>query len=99
MFDSVWVNCPICKKINEFQTKSGECILNNYSLKNCPKIVLEDINRHSPYHCECGAIYEINIKYRKTRLLNWDKLQLKLNKMNREIKFRAYNGERMDYNN
>jgi len=36
MHDSVWVKCPKCKTKNEFQSKSGDCFLRNYSLKKCP---------------------------------------------------------------
>lgn len=69
MYDSVYVKCPKCGIENEFQTKSGECLLNNYSLKNCPDNVLKDINRHSPIHCNCGADYKVNIKKRKVVLI------------------------------
>lgn len=31
MFDSVYIPCPHCGKNNEFQTKSGDCSLDNYS--------------------------------------------------------------------
>lgn len=69
MYDSVWVKCPRCKKENEFQTKSGECILENYTLENCPEDVLMNVNRHSPYNCDCGACYEVDINRRKALLI------------------------------
>ena len=69
MFDSVWVKCPKCKTKNEFQTKSGDCFLKSYTLKNCPDDALADVNRHSPCYCECGAIYKVNIKKRKAVLV------------------------------
>jgi len=62
LFDTVWVKCPTCGEENGFQSKSGECILGNYSLDNCPYDVLFDINRHAPIECECGTQYEIDIK-------------------------------------
>lgn len=65
VYDSVWVNCPKCGTENEFQTKSGDCLLENYNLENCPDDVLADVNRHSPCKCECGTLYEVNIKERK----------------------------------
>ena len=68
MYDSVWVKCPKCKTENEFQTKSGKCLLDNYTLENCPGDVLEDINRHSPHLCKCGTSYEVDIKERKSIL-------------------------------
>ena len=68
MYDSVWVKCPKCETENEFQTKSGECFLENYTLENCPDDALANVNRHSPCHCDCGAFYEVDIKERKSRL-------------------------------
>ena len=65
MFDSVYIERPKCKKKNEFQSKSGECNLENYTLKNCPDDVLVNVNRHAPCHCECGTLYEVDIKKRK----------------------------------
>lgn len=34
MFDSLRVPCPKCGKELEYQSKSGECSLNNYTEKN-----------------------------------------------------------------
>lgn len=64
MFDSVWARCPNCGEENEFQSKSGECILGNYDLEDCPADVLADVNRHSPVKCDCGCEYEIDIMNR-----------------------------------
>lgn len=61
MYDSVWVQCPNCKTENEFQSKSGDCYLENYTLDNCPNDVLQNINRHAPIICECGTKYSVNI--------------------------------------
>lgn len=62
VFDSVWVECPKCKHENEFQSKSGACILANYTLEQCPPDVLLNINRHSPKKCEeCKTLYEVDI--------------------------------------
>lgn len=65
MFDSVIVNCAGCGAENEFQSKSGDCVLAVYKLHECPDDVLQDVNRHSPYRCECGAYIQVNIKERK----------------------------------
>lgn len=70
MFDSVWVECPKCKTENEFQSKSGDCILANYDLKNCPPDVLINVNRHSPVKCECGVQYEVDINTKKPKITN-----------------------------
>lgn len=69
MFDTVSVKCPSCKKKHEFQSKSGECFLGYYKLKNCPDDVLLDVNRHSPVTCKCGTLFEVNINKRKTKII------------------------------
>ena len=66
MFDSVWVRCPKCETENEFQTKSGNCFLEEYTLENCPDDVLSDINRHAPIECYyCGTSFRVDIQPRK----------------------------------
>lgn len=65
MFDTVWVKCPNCEKENGFQSKSGECILADYNLDNCPADVLVNVNRHSPIRCSCGCEYEVDINTKK----------------------------------
>lgn len=54
MFDSVWVDCPRCGGKMEFQSKEGECYLNNYSLDDAPIEVLRDIVNDPSYHEKCG---------------------------------------------
>lgn len=65
MYDSVMVNCPQCGKEHEFQSKSGECLLDVYTLKNCPDDVIANVNRHSPCKCDCGIEFEVDIENRK----------------------------------
>lgn len=69
MFDTVLVKCPSCFKKHDFQSKSGDCILGYFNLKNCPDSVLLDVNRHSPVTCKCGALFEVNINKRKTEII------------------------------
>lgn len=64
-YDTVWVKCPKCGIENSFQSKSGECLLDDYDLENCPDDVMANVNRHSPCHCECGTTYEVDIVNRK----------------------------------
>ena len=55
LYDSVMVKCPKCgEEKNEFQSKSGECLLDVYTLENCPNDVMVNVNRHSPCKCNCG---------------------------------------------
>jgi hypothetical protein len=65
MFDSVWAKCPSCGQEHEFQSKSGDCILGNYTFENAPDDVMINVNRHSPVDCDCGTLFEIDIENRK----------------------------------
>lgn len=64
MFDSVWIKCPKCGEENEFQSKSGDCCLDNYTIENCPDDVLQNVNRHAPIKCDCGCKYQVDISKR-----------------------------------
>ena len=66
MFDSVYVSCPKCGKEKEFQSKSGDCLMYVYDLKDCPDDTLLNVNRHSPYTCKCGTVFEVDINNRKS---------------------------------
>ena len=61
MFYTVMVPCPSCGKRTEFQSKGGDCDLNEYELEDAPADVLSDINRHSPYTCSCGTVFAVNV--------------------------------------
>lgn len=66
MYDIVLVPCPNCGKEEEFQSKSGECLLLGYKLSECPADVLRDVNRHSPYECEeCGTKFAVGIEEKR----------------------------------
>lgn len=65
MYDSVMVKCPKCGEEHEFQSKSGECLLDVYTLENCPDDVIANVNRHSPYKCYCGTLFQVDIATRK----------------------------------
>jgi len=43
MYDSVIVYCPNCATANEFQSKAGDCLLNEYSLSDAPPEILLDL--------------------------------------------------------
>ena len=64
MFDSVMLRCPKCGEEHEAQTKSGSCILALYDFpgdgpRPAPDDVMQDVNRHGPFHCECGTVFEV----------------------------------------
>ena len=69
LYDSVMVKCPNCGTENEFQSKSGDCLLEDYTLENCPDDVLENVNRHAPIDCiVCDILYSINRSSRSIRI-------------------------------
>jgi len=60
-YDTVEVPCPECGKIEYFQSKSGERMMENYTLQNVPDDVLVDVNRHAPYKCrDCQTLFLVN---------------------------------------
>ena len=62
-YDTIFGNCPKCGKEICAQSKSGECILNEYFLNKVSINVSNDVYRHAPFICECGMklVFERNI--------------------------------------
>lgn len=60
VYDTVMVPCPVCGKKFGAQSKSGDCSLAEYELKDAPQDVLQDINRHAPFYCGCGTVFEVD---------------------------------------
>jgi hypothetical protein len=72
MYDTVICECPNCRSQEEFQSKSGDCILQTFDLKDCPDDILQDVNRHAPCNCTgCGIILQVNIKNREVEVPVW----------------------------
>lgn len=62
MYDTVMVPCPTCGVQAEFQSKSGNCKLETYTLEDAPDDVLLDVNRHAPLRCRaCGAQFAVAV--------------------------------------
>lgn len=70
MFDTVLVSCPKCGKEHDFQTKGGECLLEIYTLEDCPDDAMEDVNRHSPHNCNCGTMFQVDMPTRKAIIIS-----------------------------
>lgn len=66
MYDTVIVPCPECGENEYFQSKSGDCELSLFDLKDCPDDILSDVNRHSPYYCDCKTVFEVDLDTRKS---------------------------------
>jgi hypothetical protein len=62
LYDTIIVNCPDCNEEHFSQSKSGDCLLRTFNLKDCPDGVFGDINRHSPYECDCGTVFKVNME-------------------------------------
>ena len=69
LFDTVYISCPNCGETHSFQSKSGECVLGEYTLENCPDDVIFNINRHSPACCDCGCVFDVDINKREVNIL------------------------------
>lgn len=67
MYDTVLVPCPNCGQEHEFQSKSGDRILHTVKLDKCPESILADVNRHSPYTCDCGCVFDVDLITRKSK--------------------------------
>ncbi len=64
MFDRIWIECPECKEMVEFQSKAGGCALDDYYIRGgqptaIPRAILDDIMLDS-HQCEkCGHIVRL----------------------------------------
>ena len=60
MFDSVMVPCPSCLKREEFQSKSGPCLLQQHDLEYCPQEILDGLECSSAAVCDnCGTRFRV----------------------------------------
>lgn len=68
-YDTVIVKCPQCGEPESFQSKSGLCCFDAYSLDECPADILLDVSRHAPYSCyKCGTKFWVEYEtYRPDR--------------------------------
>ncbi len=60
MFDSLFMDCPACgaERALEFQSKSGPCQLEEYTIENVPAEVLMGLHRDIEGKCpNCGKSF------------------------------------------
>ncbi len=85
-FDTIIIPCPRCGEEYDAQSKSGECVLEDYALSDAPDDVMADANRHAPFVCvKCHTVFNVDIKNRQTKQLPmteeearkqmWDRLE------------------------
>lgn len=61
MYDELWISCPKCGRMVDFQSKGGECSLNQYTVFDVPSDVAGHINGESQW-CECGAELTLQVQ-------------------------------------
>jgi hypothetical protein len=54
LFDRVWIRCPFCDNELEFQSHSGDCKLDDYTLYDAPQEVLADLIGEEIICDNCG---------------------------------------------
>lgn len=59
MFDTFYVNCPICGNELDIQNKSGPCELKKYSISTVPPSVAGSLHGEVTNCCGCGTDIEI----------------------------------------
>lgn len=59
MYDEVILRCPDCGEEYFAQSKGGQCCFDLYDIENAPADVLSDVNRHAPFECNCGCIFDV----------------------------------------
>jgi len=71
VYDTVIILCPNCGEPYYAQSKgSDDCRLREFTLENAPTDVMSNVNRHAPFVCECGCIFEVVLRVEaKTRIL------------------------------
>lgn len=69
VYDTVMVPCPTCGERAEFQSKSGNCLLETFALEDAPDVVLLDVNRQAPMRCrKCNTLFAVDVDVRPRRV-------------------------------
>lgn len=111
LYDSIIYQCPKCRREVVAQTKSGACLLRYFKLLDAPEDVLDDVNRHAPYTCECGVVLSVHIPSRSvwvegepepsqpdvTSCPNCDALGRKVKELEEALRGFANIGDVLDY--
>jgi phage FluMu protein Com len=68
MYDTITVQCPKCGEPSEFQSKSGDCMLETYMLDDAPDDVLLGVNDYAPNRCsKCNTLFSVEISGSRPR--------------------------------
>lgn len=60
MFDRVYIACPKCGAMVEYQSKAGDCMLNSYGINDVPPRIAGDIIGDKQECDQCGAKIRID---------------------------------------
>lgn len=63
VYSTINIPCPKCGQLYPAQSKSGECNMETYKFPDVPFNVLSDINRHAPFKCDCGAVFQVEFNF------------------------------------
>jgi RNase P subunit RPR2 len=61
LYDTVWVNCPKCNQLVEFQTKAGESRMQDFTISSAPAVILADISSDSHICKNCDTIVGVEL--------------------------------------
>lgn len=59
MYNSIYVSCPKCDNLIEFQSKSGSCDMSSFDISKVPEQDLKGIIGDMRECDECGHVVEI----------------------------------------
>ena len=76
MFDKIFLKCPNCKGTLEFQSKGGECMLDEYEERNVSWNVILPVNGEIAKCPKCSK----NIKLKISNLPLKPKIRLQITK-------------------
>lgn len=74
MFDSLYIDCPNCGKELFYQSKSGECMLSEYTYNNLSLIVAIGMDGDITMCEECGKEYQLNCAIPETVMVKLEEL-------------------------
>jgi len=63
MFDSVYVKCPNCDRLVEFQSKAGDCCLQKFNENEVPIAIAENIKGKHETCKYCGYVIKAITPY------------------------------------
>ena len=67
MYDTIHFRCPNCTELNFYQSKLGECSLQEFTINEAPLLIIADLHDEAAkdrLYCEhCGNKIHIKVKF------------------------------------